>query len=100
MLQMLSVDVADMCCWVLQILFFNVADVAFQCCGHVVLGVVLRKGEEVPDVECCTQHGSQHGRNMGEERRKTPHIGCFKQSRSQHFHNTFATHSQLLPSSL
>jgi hypothetical protein len=34
---------------------------------------------------------SQHGRNMGEERRKTPDVGCCKQPRSQHFHNTFAT---------
>jgi hypothetical protein len=46
MLQMLSVDVVDMCCWVLQTLFFNVADVAFRCCIHVVLGVVLRRSEK------------------------------------------------------
>jgi hypothetical protein len=46
MLKMLSLDVADMCCWVLQILFFNVADAAFRCCRHVVLGVVLRKREK------------------------------------------------------
>jgi hypothetical protein len=46
MLQMLSVDVVDMCCWVLQALFFNVADVAFRCCIHVVLGVVLRRSEK------------------------------------------------------
>jgi hypothetical protein len=45
MLQMLSFDVADICCWVLQILIFNVADVEFRCCKHVVLGVVLRRGE-------------------------------------------------------
>jgi hypothetical protein len=31
MLQMLSLDVADMCCWVLRTLNFNVADVEFQC---------------------------------------------------------------------
>jgi hypothetical protein len=28
----------------LQTFFFNVADVAFRCCRHVVLGVVLRRG--------------------------------------------------------
>jgi hypothetical protein len=43
---MLSLDAADMCCWVLQTLFFNVADAAFRCCRHVVLGVVLRKREK------------------------------------------------------
>jgi hypothetical protein len=42
---MLSLDVADMCCWVLQTLIFNVADVEFRCCRHVVLGVVLRRGK-------------------------------------------------------
>jgi hypothetical protein len=65
MLQMLSLDVADMCCWVLQTLFFNVADVAFrylQTCG--VGCCVEEKGEEAPDVGCCTQHGSQHDRNI------------------------------------
>jgi hypothetical protein len=46
MLQMLSLDVADMCCWVSQTLFFNAADVAFRCCRHVVLGVVLRRREK------------------------------------------------------
>jgi hypothetical protein len=30
MLQMLSLDVADTCCWVLQTLNFNVADVSFD----------------------------------------------------------------------
>jgi hypothetical protein len=45
MLQMLSLDVADMCCWVLHTLIFNVADIEFRCCRHVVLGVVLRRGE-------------------------------------------------------
>jgi hypothetical protein len=38
MLQMMCLDVADMCCWVLQILNFNVADVEFQCCRYVMLG--------------------------------------------------------------
>jgi hypothetical protein len=40
---MLSLDVADMWCWVLQILNFNVADVEFWCCRHVMLGFVSRK---------------------------------------------------------
>jgi hypothetical protein len=101
MLQMLSLDVTDMCCWVLQTLFLNVADVVFRCRRHVVLGVVLRRREKrAPDVKCCTQHGSQHGRNIvatwsqheggPEERRKTPDVGCCKQPRSQYFHNTLA----------
>jgi hypothetical protein len=46
MLQMLSVDVVDMCCWVLQTLFFNIADAVFRCCIHVVMGVVLRRSEK------------------------------------------------------
>jgi hypothetical protein len=70
MLQMLSLDVADMCCWVLQTLIFNVADVEFRCCRHVVLGVVLRRGEGkllILDVARNTGRNmaaiqSQHGR--------------------------------------
>jgi hypothetical protein len=46
MLQMLSLDIADICCWVLQTLFFNVADVAFRCCRHLMLGVVSRRREK------------------------------------------------------
>jgi hypothetical protein len=42
---MLSLDVADRCCWVLQTLSFNVADVEFQCCRYAMLGVVS-KGED------------------------------------------------------
>jgi hypothetical protein len=42
MLWMLSLDVADMCCWVLQTFFFNVT-LRFDVCKHVVLGVVLRR---------------------------------------------------------
>jgi hypothetical protein len=69
-LQMLSLDVADMCCWVLQTLIFNVADVEFRCCRHVVLGVVLRRGEGkllILDVARNTGRNmaaiqSQHGR--------------------------------------
>jgi hypothetical protein len=108
----------------LQSLIFDVADAESPCCRHVLLGVVNiifqccrrcvsmlqtrgvgccveEKGEEAPDVGCCMQHGSQHGRNIvatwsqheGGER-KTPEVGCWKQPRSQHFHNTFATRSQ------
>jgi hypothetical protein len=43
MLQMSSFDVADACCWVLQTLNSNVADVEFRCCRHVMLGFVLRR---------------------------------------------------------
>jgi hypothetical protein len=101
-------DVADMCYWVLQTLFFNVADVAFRCCRHVVFGVVLRRREKkllMLDVARNTGRNmaailSQHGRNMGDERRKTPDVGCCKQPQSQHFRNTFATRSQHLPGSL
>jgi hypothetical protein len=49
-------------CCVLQILNFNVADVEFQCCRHVMLGFVSRR--RAPHVGCCMQHGSQHGRNI------------------------------------
>jgi hypothetical protein len=71
----------------LQPLIFDVADAESQCCRHVLLGVaniifqccrrcvsmlqtrgvgccVEEKGEEAPDVGCCTQHRSKHGRNI------------------------------------
>jgi hypothetical protein len=55
---MLSLDVADMCCWVLQTLFFNVADVAFRCCRHVVLGVVSkRKGKRLVMLDVARNTG-------------------------------------------
>jgi hypothetical protein len=115
MLQSLIFDVAyaeSRCC---RHVLLGVANIIFQCCRRCVsmlqtCGVgccVEEKGEEAPDVGCCTQHGSHHGRNMvatwsqhGEERRKTPDVGCCKQPRSQHFRNTFATRSQHLPGSL
>jgi hypothetical protein len=43
MLRMLNLDVADTCYWVLQTLNFNVADVEFRCCRHVMLGFVSRR---------------------------------------------------------
>jgi hypothetical protein len=65
MLQMLSLDVADTCCWALQTLNFNVADVEFRCCRHVMLGFVSRRrGGRAPGVGCRTQPRSQHGRNI------------------------------------
>jgi hypothetical protein len=119
------------CCDICILMFHcdlaNVADAESRCCRHVLLGVanlifqccrrcvsmlqtrgvgccVEEKGEGATDVGCCTQHGSQHSRNIvatwsqhGEERRKTPDVGCCKQPCSQHFHITFATHSQHLP---
>jgi hypothetical protein len=63
-LQMLSHDVADTCCWVLQTLIFNVADVEFRCCRHVMFAFVSRRRGGVLDVGCCTQYGSQHGHNI------------------------------------
>jgi hypothetical protein len=53
LLQMSSFDVADTC-WVLQTLNFNVADVEFRCCRHVMLGFVLRRRVELLmlDVAC------------------------------------------------
>jgi hypothetical protein len=64
MLQMLSVDVADMCCWVLQTLNFNVVEVEFRCCRHVMLRFVSRRRGRRAHVECCTQPRLQHGRNI------------------------------------
>jgi hypothetical protein len=104
MLQSLIFDVADVesrcckhvvgCC---KHYFFNVADIAFRCCRHVVLGVVLRRREKrllMLDVARNTGRNmtaiwSQHGRNMGEERRTTPNVGCCKQPRSQHARNIY-----------
>jgi hypothetical protein len=37
------------------------------------VGFVSRR-ERAPDTECCTQHGSQHGRDMGG--RNTLDVGC------------------------
>jgi hypothetical protein len=71
----------------LQLLIFDAANVESRCCRHLLLGVaniifqccrccvsmlqtfdvgscVEEKGEEAPDVGCCTQQGSQHGRNI------------------------------------
>jgi hypothetical protein len=71
----------------LQPLFFDVTDVESRCCRHVMLGVaniifqccrrcvsmlqtcgvgfwVEEKGEDALDVGCCTQHESQHDRNI------------------------------------
>jgi hypothetical protein len=91
MLRMLSLDVADTCYWVLQILNFNVTDVEFRCCRLVILSFVSKRTEgglRMLDIACNTvATWSQHG----EERRKTPDVGCCKQPCLQHFHNTFAT---------
>jgi hypothetical protein len=43
MLQPLIFDVAHMCCWVLQILFFNVADFAFRCCKTCGVGCCVEE---------------------------------------------------------
>jgi hypothetical protein len=53
------------CCWVLQTLKFNVADVEFGCHRHVVLGVVLRRREKrLLMLDVARNTGSQHGRNI------------------------------------
>jgi hypothetical protein len=53
------------CCWVLQTLNFNVADVEFRCRRHVVLGVVLRRREKrLLMLDVARNAGSQHGRNI------------------------------------
>jgi hypothetical protein len=54
------------CCAICILMFHcdlaNVANVEFQCCRHVMLGVVSRRRVgRAPDVRCCTQHRSQHG---------------------------------------
>jgi hypothetical protein len=62
MLQMSSFDVADTCCWVLQTLNFNFADVEFLMLQAWEVGFVLRRrGGKLmmSDVACNT------GRNMG-----------------------------------
>jgi hypothetical protein len=41
-----NVSKLDLNILTLQILFFNVADVAFRCCKHVMLGVVSRRREK------------------------------------------------------
>jgi hypothetical protein len=99
---MLSLDAADMCCWVLRTLIFNVADVEFQCYRHVILGFVWsRTGRRAPDVGCCTQHESQHSHNMvatWEEEGGSPLIfGCCTQparniarNGSQHARNIYS----------
>jgi hypothetical protein len=45
MLWMSSFDVVDAYYWVLPTLNFNVADVEYRCCRHVMLVFVLRRGE-------------------------------------------------------
>jgi hypothetical protein len=79
MLHMLSLDAADICCWLLQTLFFNVADVVFRCCGHLMLGVVSRRREKwLLKLDVARNTGrnmaatwSQHGRNMGGEKKNS-----------------------------
>jgi hypothetical protein len=52
--------------------------------------VLRRRGRGAPDVECGTQHGSQHGRNTrgGEERLPMLDVA------HNLVHNMLATHSQ------
>jgi hypothetical protein len=96
----------------LQTLNFNVTDVEFWCCRHVMLGFVSRRGywcwmlhatrvatwsqhgllcrgEGATDVGCCTQHRSQHGlieccAREEEEGGGLPNVGCCMQHGLQH----------------
>jgi hypothetical protein len=111
------------CCDICILMFHcdlaNVADAESRCCRHVLLGVanlifqccrrcvsmlqtlgvgccVEEKGEGAPDVG-CTQHGSQHNRNIvatwsqhGEERRRLPMLDVA----SNRVRNIFISHSQ------
>jgi hypothetical protein len=105
MLHMLSLDVTDMCWWVLQTLFFNVVDVVFRCCRHVLLGVVLsRRGKRLLMLDVARITGrnmaaiqSQHGRDVGriEERLlmldvARNHVRHTLATRSQHAHNIYS----------
>jgi hypothetical protein len=102
MLRMSSLDVADTYCWVLQILIFNVADVEFRCCRHVMLGLCRGGVGGLLMFGCCTQHGLQHGHNIVatwsqhvgevEERRPMLDVACnlvrnMLGTRSQHARN-------------
>jgi hypothetical protein len=80
---MLSLDVADTCCCMLQTLNFNVADVEFRYCRHVMLGFVSRRRGRAPVVGCCMQHRWQYSRNMREEGGGPLMFECC----TQHAHN-------------
>jgi hypothetical protein len=80
------VSSATLTCYDICILMFhcdlaNAADVEFRCCRCVMLGFVLRRRERrAIDVGCCTQHWSQHVRNIVAtwgEGRKAPDVGCY-----------------------
>jgi hypothetical protein len=72
------------CCDICILMFHydlaNIADAEFRSCRRVMLGFVLRRRERrALDVGCCTQHWSQHVRNVAATRgegRKTPDVGC------------------------
>jgi hypothetical protein len=104
MLQPLIFDVANAESRCYRHALLGVANIIFQCCRRCVSMLQTR------GVGCCVEEREKRllmldvarntGRNMGEERRNTPDVGCCKQPRSQHFRNTFATRSQHLPDSL
>jgi hypothetical protein len=76
MLRTSSLDVVDTHCWVLQTLNFNVADVEFRCCRHVMLSL-CRGGGRARDAG-CTQHGSNM-REGGREGGGLPTFECCTQ---------------------
>jgi hypothetical protein len=69
----------------LQTLNFNVADVEFRCCRHVMLGFVSRKrrGGGILMLDVAHNTGHNMGRNMGclgfvpGEDGGPPDAGCF-----------------------
>jgi hypothetical protein len=60
-----------------------------------MLGVVSRRrGEDAPDVGCCTQHGSQHDRNIVATWERREEKLMMLDVASNHVRNIFATRSQ------
>jgi hypothetical protein len=92
----------DICILMFRCDLANVADVEFRCCRHLMLGVVSRRrGGRAPDVGCCTQHRSQHGRNIvatwsqhvGEVEERRPMLDVAR-NLVRNMLGTRATHSQ------
>jgi hypothetical protein len=78
------------------------ANIIFQCCRRCVSMLQTRgvgccveeKGEEAPDVGCCTQHGSQHDRNIVATWGRREERLLMLNVASNRVRNIFVTHSQ------
>jgi hypothetical protein len=91
MLQMLSLDVADTCCWVLQTLIFNVADVEFRCCRHVMFDFVSRRrGGERLMLDVARNTGRNMVATLGEGEERLQMLDVAR----NRVRNIFATRSQ------